>query len=179
MPYDLLSQAILFATEKHMGSYRDGDFGLPYATHPVEVVSLLRYVGRVTDEPMLCAAALHDVLEETSVPASELKKRFGKVAGDLVVELTRTEPAAKDIEGLSKDEIWQIRSELLLDDIRRMSSDAMAIKLSDRLANLREAKRTKRGDKLSRYIAQSKTILKIIHKDANPHLWRAIRDELA
>lgn len=178
MAYSLLSSAILFAAEKHDQDYRDGDYGLPYATHPIEVCTLLRYVGGVTDEEVLCAAALHDILEETSVPAEELEAKFGSRATALVKELTRTEPSAKEIEGMDKEAVWQLRSGLLLKDIEGMSKDAWQVKLADRLANLRQAKITRSGKKLSRYVDQTKKILKVIPKSANVALWRAIESEL-
>ena len=178
MPYSLLSQAIRFAAEKHEGDYRDGDFGLPYATHPIEVCILLRHVGNVTDEDLLCAAVLHDILEETTVTPDELKELFGPRVSNLVVELTRTEPSTTDIEGLSKEEIWHLRSGLLLADIARMSRDAQQVKLADRLANLRQAKITRTGEKLKRYERQSTKFLEVISKSVNPNLWKAIEAEL-
>lgn len=178
MPYSLLSKAIAFAAEKHDGDFRDGDHGLPYATHPIEVCTLLRYTGRVTDEAQLCAAALHDILEETTVEASELEALFGSEVAGLVVELTRTEPPVSEIEGLSKQKIWEIRSELLLNDIKKMSPSAQAVKLADRLANLRQAKVTRKGEKLDRYVRQTKRLLAIIPKSVNRDLWRAIEAEL-
>ena len=121
MPYSLLSKAIQFAAEKHDGQFRDGDFGLPYITHPVEVTTLLRYTGGITDEEMLCAAALHDILEETTVLPSVLKDLFGQRTHDLVVELTRYEPNKDETKGMTKDEIWQLRANLLVDEISKMS----------------------------------------------------------
>lgn len=178
MPYTLLPKAILFAVEKHDGDYRDGDFGLPYSTHPIEVCSLLRYVGNVTDEDLLCSAILHDVIEETSTTPAEIEKKFGKRIGALVVELTRTEPPPAQIEEMDKAAIWQLRSSLLLEDISKMSADAQSVKLADRLANLRQAKMTRKGEKLKRYERQSKKILEIIPKNVNSALWMAIQSEL-
>lgn len=178
MPYSLLSKAIQFAAEKHDGEYRDGDFGLPYATHPIEVCTSLRYIGGVTDEELLCVAALHDVLEETSVSASEIEKIFGLRIKDLVIELTREEPTADETKGMTKDEVWQLRAGMLLAEISKMSTDAQTVKLADRLANVREAKLTKTGEKLRRYIRQTKKILEIIPKSVNPSLWKAIEAEI-
>lgn len=178
MPYSLLSKAILFAVQKHDGEYREGEGGLPYSTHPIEVCTLLRYTGGVLDVDLLCAAALHDVLEETPTKAAEIKKEFGDRISKLVVELTREEPTAKETEGMTKEEIWTLRSGMLLDEISRMSTDAQQVKLADRLANLRQAKITRKGEKLKRYVRQTKKMLEIIPKSVNPALWRAISGEL-
>ena len=178
MPYTLLSKAIRFAVDVHDGDYRDGDFGLPYSTHPIEVCSLLRYIGGVTDVEILCAAALHDVLEETDVTSAELEIEFSFRIYLLVVELTRTEPSAEEASKLSKEALWQHRSNLLLVDISAMSVDAQIIKLADRLANFRQAKITRNEEKLRRYGRQTKKILEIIPKSVNPVLWKAIAAEL-
>ena len=178
MPYTLLSKAIRFAVDVHDGDYRDGEFGLPYSTHPIEVCSLLRYVGGVTDVEMLCAAALHDVLEETDVTTAELEIEFSFRIYLLVMELTRTEPTREEASMLSKDALWQHRTNLLLTDIAAMSEDAQAIKLADRLANFRQAKVTRNEEKLRRYERQTKKILEIIPKSVNPSLWKAIAGEL-
>ena len=179
MPYRLLSKALLFAAEMHDGDYREGAFGLPYSTHPFEVCTLLRYVGGETDPELLCVAALHDVLEETNTSAAEIEAEFGLRVCHLVQELTRTEPTPEEALGFSKEDLWRYRSNLLLADILRMSVEAQKVKLADRLANLRQAKITRTGEKLRRYERQSKKILEIIPKSVNPALWKAIASEFA
>lgn len=79
---------------------------------------------------------------------------------------------------MSKAEIWALRSDMLLAEIAQMSPDAQQIKLADRLSNLREGFRTKAGEKLARYIRQSRQILEIIPREVNPGLWDAIEAEL-
>jgi len=168
-----------YIVEKHDGSYRDGDFALPYATHPVEVCNNLRYVGGVTDPELLCAALLHDVFEEGGTDPAEIESEFGSRVRALVDELTRTEPTQSQVNALTKDEVWLLRSGLLFTDISAMSPDAMAIKLADRLANFRQAAVTRKGEKLRRYIRQTKKIVDIIPKSVNPCLWKAINRELS
>jgi hypothetical protein len=68
---------------------------------------------------------------------------------------------------------------MLLEEIGRMSPDAQCVKLADRLSNVREGRRTKLGDKLTRYLGQTYLILETIPREVNPGLWDAIRDELA
>lgn len=177
--YKKLDEALQLAAKLHSGQRRDGEFGLPYAVHPFEVVSHLRYVGGVTDEDILVAAALHDVLEETSVRRSLLKDQFGKRAYDLVLAVTRKEPSKKEIEGFSDEEVWQLRSSMLLTEISRMSSEAQSIKLADRLSNMQEAIYAKLGAKLERYRVQTFEILETIPRDVNPRLWEAIKQVLS
>jgi len=174
-----LQEALLYAANLHKGQERDGDAPLPYITHPCEVLSNLRYVGGCQDEDMLCAAALHDVIEECDADLSELEERFGTRVAALVKELTRVEPTEEQKKGLSKDEVWQMRAEWLLEEIRTMAPDAQQVKLADRLSNLREAHRTKGMKKLARYEWQSHEILKIVPREVNPGLWESIAAELA
>jgi len=168
--------AIEFAAKAHRGQIRDGANPLPYITHPVEVLVNLRYLGGVTDEAMLCAAALHDVVEETSVRFEAIEERFGPRVRELVQELTRREPTPAETKGMTKDQIWELRSGMLLAEIAKMSPDAQAIKLADRYSNLSEARRTKAGKKLARYNDQTTKILKIVPKKINPGLWEAIKN---
>jgi (p)ppGpp synthase/HD superfamily hydrolase len=128
-------------------------------------------VGGVTDEDMLVAAVLHDVVEEGGATLEAVREAFGERAGSLVEELTRREPTADETQGMSGDQIWQLRADMLLEEIRRMSPDAKTVKLADRVSNLMEAARTKRGKKLARYRMQTERILSVIPKDTNPGLW--------
>lgn len=171
-----VDEALRWAAELHAGQVRDGEFALPYITHPVEVLIRLRWVGQVTDEALLCAAILHDTLEECDASPKEIERRFGSRVRALVEELTRQEPTPSETAGLDADEIYELRSRMLLDGIAKMSPDAMAIKLSDRLSNLEEAVRVRAYKKLKRYIRQTNAILKLIPKGVNRELWNAVRE---
>ncbi len=174
-----LQSAVLWAAQLHSGQWRDGDVPVPYVCHPLEVLTLLRYVGGVTDEDLLLAAVLHDILEETVATREEIEAAFGMEVAQLVSELTRSEPTQSDIAGLGKDEIWELRSSRLLAEIRSMSPRAQTVKLCDRLSNLRESAYTKRGKKRKRYVAQTWKILDIVPRSTNPALWDAVKAEAA
>ncbi|GAA2611890.1 HD domain-containing protein [Actinomadura fulvescens] len=69
----------------HEGQYRlSGD---PYITHVVQVAILAAEAG--SDHRMVCAALLHDVLQDTDMGTAELRARFGDEICYLVEELTR------------------------------------------------------------------------------------------
>jgi len=170
-----LDTVIEFAMKAHRGQVRDGECPLPYITHPLDVLANLRYTGEVTDLDMLAAAVLHDVVEESGVPFEEIEKRFGTRVQELVHELTRREPTAEETSGMTKDEIWEMRANMLLEEIGKMSLTAQAVKLADRLSNLNEARRSKSGKKLDRYNKQTAKMLKIIPRKANPGLWDAVK----
>lgn len=178
MVYPVLDKCLQAAAVWHAGSERDGAFPLPYFTHPVEVTMNLRVVGGVTDERLLCAAALHDVLEDTSAKPAEIERLAGKAVLKLVQELTRNEPSAEETHGLTKEQIWKLRAIRLLEEIESMSPEAQQVKLADRLSSVREAKRTKPPAKRDRYLWQTLRILEIVPREVNPGLWEAIKAEL-
>lgn len=170
-----LHRATKYAAKMHRGQDRDGAYPLPYIAHPLDVANKLRYIGNETDETVLLAAILHDVVEETEADLEDIQAKFGSAAKDLVNELTRREPAAASIKGMSEEEIWQLRSDWLIEDIRGMSLSAKRVKLADRLSNVESAIATRPPDRLARYIQQTYLILEAIPRDVCPELWDAIR----
>ena len=59
----LFTQALQFASRKHQAQRRkNGD--IPYINHPIEVANILSQAG-IEDYNVLCAAILHDTVEDT------------------------------------------------------------------------------------------------------------------
>lgn len=178
VPFPRLHKAVRWAAKLHKDQDREGDSPLPYITHPLEVLSNLRFIGGVTDEELLCASVLHDVVEECGTSLEKIEKKFGSRVRGLVKEVTRKEPTEEERAGKSEWEVWQLRSTMLLDEIRQMSPDAQRIKLADRLSNVEGAFRAKPRQKLERYLEQTEEILKIIPRKVSPGLWDEIRGRL-
>ncbi len=170
----MLRKAIKFAFKSHRGQDRDGVAALPYITHPIDVLNLLRYEAEVTDETVLCAAVLHDTVEEADVTFKDIEKEFGKKVSDLVKELTREEPD-EELRKLPEKELWKIRNTALLLEIDKMSDNAKRIKLADRCSNLTAALKTRTGEKLERYVGQSRQILAHIDREVSPPLWDRVQ----
>lgn len=173
--FPLLQKALLFAAKAHEGQDRDGDPPLPYITHPVDVVIRLRYVGQVSEEAILCAGALHDVVEEAEISFGKIEETFGKTVARLVRELTREELSKEQKATMTKEEVWAERTRRLVEEITKMSPQAMTVKLADRLSNLSEAMLTRTGEFLDRYLKQSELILQAIPRETNPGLWDAVQ----
>ena len=127
-------KALTFAFEKHKGQERRS--GLPYASHPIIVSEIIRqHKGdskNITD--LVCAAILHDVLEDTDATIQEIIAEFGDMVASLVFELT----SKKDIL-----EIFPSKNEYLINKMLCMSSYALVIKLADRLSNIIDAPKYK------------------------------------
>ena len=165
-----LHRALKFAVKAHKKQDRDGDNPLPYVTHPIEVLNLVRYEAGVVDPDVLCAAVLHDVVEETDHDLDEIEDRFGSRVADLVRQLTREEPD-EETRKLPEEELWRIRNAMMMSEIDRMTDEAKLIKLADRYANLENAFKTKSGARLDRYVGQSAQILEHIDRSVCVVLW--------
>ncbi|SHM34334.1 RelA/SpoT family protein [Ruminococcus flavefaciens] len=131
--YDLskIISAYEFAAKAHEGQKRSS--GQPYITHPLAVAYTLLELGMDTDT--ICAALLHDVVEDTDATLDDLKKRFGQDVAllvDGVTKLSKIPTSTKE-----EQQAENIRKILLA-----MSQDirVMIIKLSDRLHNMRTLK---------------------------------------
>lgn len=128
--YDLskIVSAYELAEKYHHNQKRES--GEPYITHPLSVAYILLELGMDTDT--ICAALLHDVVEDTPCTLEELQKNFGSDVAMLVNGVTKL----KKVETFTKDEqkAENIRKILLAmsEDIR-----VIIIKLADRLHNMR------------------------------------------
>lgn len=128
--YDLskIISAYEFAAKAHANQFRSS--GEPYITHPLAVSFILLELGMDTDT--ICAAMLHDVVEDTDVTLEEIKKRFGQDVAMLVDGVTK----------LGKIPLFT-KEEQQAENVRKillaMSQDirVIIIKLCDRLHNMR------------------------------------------
>lgn len=121
-------KALEFAAKKHEGQVRRGN-GIPYVCHPISVAYILQThkESKVIDE-LMCAAVLHDTLEDTDTNFDELQKEFSPLIASLVLELTSDPEQIKEIG----------KNEYLIKKMCGMSSYALVIKLADRLSNVRD-----------------------------------------
>jgi (p)ppGpp synthase/HD superfamily hydrolase len=85
-----IEKARLFATAAHaaIGQKRKYTFE-PYIVHPEEVAKIVHEAGGTPE--MVCAAYLHDVLEDTQVDRFTLLKEFGPFITDMVIWMTKVE----------------------------------------------------------------------------------------
>ncbi|HEX3441094.1 MAG TPA: HD domain-containing protein [Pseudolabrys sp.] len=123
----LLIEAISFAAEKHRNQRRKDASASPYINHPIALADVLANEGHVTDIDVLCAAVLHDTIEDTETTFAELENRFGPRIASIVVEVT-------DDKSLPK----QVRKQLQIEHAARASREAKLVKLADKICNLRD-----------------------------------------
>jgi hypothetical protein len=86
----LLLKAIAFAAEKHRHQRRKDPEASPYINHPIDLANVLLNEGGVSDTTTLCAAILHDTLEDTQTTSDEIAREFGGEIRDIVIEVQIT-----------------------------------------------------------------------------------------
>ncbi|MFD0732379.1 RelA/SpoT family protein [Planotetraspora mira] len=122
----LIERAYDMAAYHHRDQKRKS--GDPYITHPLAVASILAELG--TDDETLCAALLHDTVEDTAYSLDELRGDFGDNIALLVDGVTKLDKVkfgdAAQAETVRKMVVAMSR------DIR-----VLVIKLADRLHNMR------------------------------------------
>ncbi|MDO4540073.1 MAG: bifunctional (p)ppGpp synthetase/guanosine-3',5'-bis(diphosphate) 3'-pyrophosphohydrolase [Syntrophomonadaceae bacterium] len=125
---DLIERAYITASNAHRGQTRVS--GEPYIIHPMAVALILTEIEM--DGASVCAALMHDVIEDTSIPYITIQLEFGEEIAGLVDGVTK----------LDKID-FQSREEAQAENLRKMFL-AMArdirviiIKLADRLHNMR------------------------------------------
>ena len=126
--FTLIKKAFQYANEKHFGMKRlTGD---DYIIHPLNVAAILTTIN--ADLETICAALLHDVVEDTEVTEAEIETQFGTEIASLVSSLTK-------INRLN----FKLTSQALNANYRKiivgLSQDVrvIIIKLADRLHNMR------------------------------------------
>ena len=123
-PQALLLEAVAFAAGKHRHQRRKDAEASPYINHPIALASLLKRAG-VDDVLVLCAALLHDTIEDTQTTPDELRARFGGDIASVVLEVT-------DDKDLDKAE----RKELQVLHAHALSDRAKLVKLADKICNV-------------------------------------------
>jgi len=126
--YDLIMDAYDYAAKAHLGQFRAS--GNEYITHPLQVADILMDLG--LDTAAVCAALLHDTVEDTVVSDEDIRNKFGNEIADLVKGVTK-------LEKLHFNNAEEEQAENIRKMFFAMSKDirVLFIKLADRLHNMR------------------------------------------
>ena len=127
---ELVSEAIIFAAKAHDGMRRKKSES-PYILHPMEAAVI---VGTMTsDQHLIAAAALHDVVEDAGITMDEIEEKFGGRVRELVAAETEDKREDRPAE-----ETWRIRKEESLEVLKNAEDTAvLMVWLGDKLANMR------------------------------------------
>ena len=150
----LIMKAYNYAVEHHGNQKRRS--GEPYIIHPLNVAYILAELG--LDEATICAALLHDVVEDTDATDADLRREFSDEIADMVAGVTKLETI--QFSTVEEQQVEDYRKMFLAmgKDIR-----VIIIKLADRLHNMRTLKFLKRD----RQIANAKETMEIYAPLAN------------
>ena len=152
----LLDKAIVFAVKAHADTERRGK-GFPYIVHPMEAVEIVATI--TPDQELLAAAALHDVVEDTSYTVDDIRAEFG----DRIAALVEAESDKFDTS-VSEADSWHDRKKAAINRLAAAPRDAKIVAMGDKLSNMRAIWRD--------YVAQGDELWKIFHvKDKASHEW--------
>jgi GTP pyrophosphokinase len=141
---DAVAKAVEFAIRYHGGQRRPT--GAPYLEHLLETLEVLVRGASVNDPDVLCAAVLHDVVEDTPCTVKDVRLAFGDRVADMVRWVTKPEPA----DGVDR----KAAKESYLKSLRDAPDDAVIVKLADRASNV-QTLRNLGQDRQREYYAQT------------------------
>ena len=123
----LILKTLNFAAQKHKDQRRKDAAASPYINHPIGLANILCNEGYVTEIEVICAALLHDTIEDTQTTAEELDVEFGPSIREIVMEVT-------DDKSIPKSQ----RKRLQIEHAAHISDKAKLVKLADKISNLRD-----------------------------------------
>ena len=125
---ETIVKAFQLAYKAHDGQFRAS--GEPYIIHPIAVADLLKEIG--ASPSVIAAGLLHDVVEDTGIPLSEIEKDFGNEVKTLVEGVTK-------LGGIHFTNRTEAQAENLRKMFLAMARDirVVLVKLADRLHNMR------------------------------------------
>lgn len=125
----IIQKAYEFASNKHKGQTRRS--GEPYIMHPLRVARFIAKWGFESD--VICAALLHDCVEDCQVSIEDIKRLFGESVSIIVDAVTDLHHELDNAGIMTKEEIDHL-SDIKLQE--KMSEKALFVKAADRLDNL-------------------------------------------
>ena len=126
---DIIKKAFNFAYHAHQGVRRLS--GEPYIMHPLEVATIAcKEIG--LGSTSICAALLHDVVEDTDYTINDIENIFGAKVAQIVDGLTKISGGIFGDKASAQAENFKKLLLTMSDDIR-----VILIKICDRLHNMR------------------------------------------
>lgn len=126
---DIITKAFNFARQAHKGVRRLS--GEPYIMHPIAVAQIAcEEVG--LGSTSICAALLHDVVEDTDYTTEDIENMFGAKVAQIVDGLTKISGGIFGDQASAQAENFKKLLLTMSDDIR-----VILIKICDRLHNMR------------------------------------------
>lgn len=163
-------EALALACERHEGQSRKGRRE-PYATHAVRVALILRELAEQKAPALLCAALLHDLVEDTATSLDEIEDRFGPQVADLVRALT--------YPPLKPGETKFARNLRYFEHLRWEGRDAQIAKSADRLDNVLTMEGAFTEERAAEYLKETREALIPLTLACNTALYHALVETVA
>lgn len=167
--------AAAFAADRHRNQRRKDADASPYVNHPLALAETLARVGGVTNPDVLCAALLHDTLEDTQTTRAELVAAFGESVAAVVDEVT-------DDKSLPKAE----RKRLQIEHAAHLSPGAKLVKLADKISNVGDVQRNPPADwsdaRRQAYVEWASEVVRAlgpVHPELEALFWGVARGDVA
>ena len=150
--YNKILRALNFSSFQHRNQKRKDKNGTPYINHCINVAFLISEIGKINDPDILCAAILHDTIEDTNTIYEEIAKEFGHNVASMVL-------AVSDDKNIDKNE----RKLLQIEKAKNMNHKEAAIVIADKISNIRDIIFNPPNgwdkDRKEAYIAWSKSVV--------------------
>ncbi|MDP4200594.1 MAG: HD domain-containing protein [Bacteroidota bacterium] len=143
--------------------------GTPYFWHPSRVAKIFIEELNHFDPPLICAALLHDALEDSNVLTPEIiELNFGSYTSYLVQKLT------KDIKATGPMKDWVERE--YVERLMQSSEDARMLKLADRLDTYRCLEFNVKKNPIKYIMETTEHYFPLAHGSQNPRLRYLIKE---
>jgi len=169
----LAAKALTVAEQAHTGQFRkppkiDSYLRDPYVIHPMRVALILFDELKCRNIDALCAALLHDVVEDSDgkVTTADLEAEFGRTIALMVSVLTKP-PADKKIPRDQQLHTYHER-------IGQAALSTRLVKLSDRLDNIREASQCTDEPFQKRYLVETREVYLPLAMDSDAYMHEQI-----
>ncbi|MBC8329132.1 MAG: HD domain-containing protein [Planctomycetes bacterium] len=162
-------KAVAVARDKHRGQQRKD--GSDFVGHPLRTALLLLEVAGVQDPNMLCAAVLHDVVEDTDASCDDLLEEFGSKVADLVRILT--------LEPYQDGQDKSARDVAHFQHLAWEGRDPQLLRTADRLDNIRSLGDTVPPARREAYLRDTRDHLLPLTLASNTALYHALNLALA
>ena len=153
----MINKAIIFATKHHDGVCRKGKT-YPYIIHPLEVMGIIASITE--DKDIICAGALHDLIEDTDITYEEIKNEFNERIANIVAHESQNL-----LPGYRADMSWKELRELQSNCLKKETIEVKIVALGDKLSNIKAIynDKLKMGDEVWNLFRE---------KDPRLHKWR-------
>lgn len=161
---NMVENMMRLAAVYHQDQYREGSDSasgrkLPYVLHLMEVTNLLRSWGYTEQDcpEVLAIGWGHDLLEDTDIDEARIEQAAGPRVLSAIKALTFKPP-----KGISDEEFDRLKAEYVAGIVQSASADVLAVKMADRICNVRNRLETvsdsKRTEKARRNFEKAKDL---------------------